>query len=35
MTNVEEQVFLLDRTELDSFLDVEIKPLFLKFSRAL
>jgi len=31
-TNVETQVFLINRTELSSFLDDEIRPLFLKFS---
>jgi hypothetical protein len=31
-SNVETHVFLIDRTELTSFLDDEIRPLFLKFS---
>jgi hypothetical protein len=31
-TNVETQVFLINRTELTPFLDDEIRPLFLKFS---
>jgi hypothetical protein len=33
-TNLEEQVFLINRAELTPFLDDEIRPLFLKFSHA-
>jgi hypothetical protein len=33
-TNVETQVFFINRTELTSFLDNEIRPLFVEFSHA-